>query len=163
MVVTCVSVGVFVLSQGVGFLNSIYPEGGFSGSARREELFALIPKKGVDVRSALKASITPCVRAQTDRDFLPVSVKMFTEVVVGITRTKSAQAGKYPTDAEIDEHRSQNVMRLASSYGSEVESLNPLKRKQLKSDTNVLREHGAKIINCLFDKAHASLVGKAKA
>lgn len=152
------AVVIVVLSQGVSFLNSIYPEGGFVAAGRRDAVFALVPTRGKEVATALRAEVPACMEAAAKGPISPLAAEMFAEVTASLAEMPSAKAGKVPPDDEISAYQAENAADLVTLFKPALMALTEAELAAFEESQSVVDKNAVAIIQCVFDAAHGKLI-----
>jgi hypothetical protein len=152
------AVVIVVLSQGVAFLNNIYPEGGFVASGRRDAVFALVPTRGDEVAAVLRAEVPACLEKAANGPISPLAAEMFAEVTGSLTTMPSAKTGKVPEDDEITAYQADHSADLVARFEPALLALTETEFAVFEKTQSVVDKDAVAIIQCIFDAAHSKLI-----
>jgi hypothetical protein len=152
-----IAVAIVVLSQAISFLNDSYPEGGFVGKSKRDEVFALMATRGDEVAAALRDVTAACFEKAAGGPVSPLAAEMFAETLASLPEMPSAKLGKEPSDQEISEYQAQNMAALTALFAPKLEALTAAERAAFDASQSVLDQNARKIVPCALEAAHGRL------
>ncbi len=153
-----IAVAIVALSQGISFLNKIYPEGGFIAASRRDAVFALVPSGGDEVSAVLRAEVPACLEATAKGPVSPLAAEMFAEVTASLPKMPSAMEGKVPSDAEITEYQAAHIGDLVTRFDPALQALTEAEFAAFEKGQAMIGDNAQDIIQCIFDAAHGKLI-----